>query len=106
MGDLIQVKPAQPLADFGQSGIVPGRPDGPGQILGVRRHGAELDELEMFSPPADPLLNVEYRPAIFQSDDYGDRDPEQQPQGSEQQIDKEDEDKIEGAFVAVGRRRV
>ena len=55
----------------------------------------------MISLPADPFLRIENRPAILQPDGKGHHDPNDQPQGKQQDVGDNDKRQVEDAFISV-----
>ena len=72
LGQLVDIRVAEPIADPSASGVVIEGPDRARLPLGIAPHAAELDDGEEPSPLPDPLLLVEDRPARGDQDRQGD----------------------------------
>jgi N-acetylglucosaminyl-diphospho-decaprenol L-rhamnosyltransferase len=104
LGQLVDIRPAQPGADPGTA-VVGGRgPDRPGCPLGVALHASELEHLEEPPPLPDPLLHVEDRPARGDQDDRRDDQEEGRKQEKTSEGGQEVDASLRHAVPAPGSR--
>ena len=98
---LVEMEPAQHASHRRRARIAPRRPDRARLLFRAFGHGAELQDLEHPSAPAEPRLPVQHGAAVLETDRDRDRHPQRQPHREQRHCDERDDRQIEGALVAL-----
>ena len=101
---LVEMEPAQQPSHRRHPRLPPGRPDRPRAVLGAHDHGAELDDAKDAPVAAQTRLAVQDGAAVLDPDRQRDRNPQHQPEGSQQQESRGGDREVEGPLKAVVHR--